>query len=642
MCGIAAIVPKRNTSLVNVKSLQQMLVKMSHRGPDSTGYHVAPGIGLAMNRLAIVGGSTGLQPIFNEQQTLVVVCNGEIYNHQLLRATLEEQGHVFRSTSDAEVLVHLFEDCGIRMVECLEGIFSFALWDTIASTLWVARDKMGVKPLYYASTGNETFVASELQALTAHPGISTNLCPLSVKEYHTFRYVPGHRTVVEGVYKLKPAQWAMIREGQMEIRTYWSMKNIVKSNRLTSSLTSNRQNLLGVLRDAVSSQQAPAVRSGLFLSGGLDSSAILALTPKAARAELDTFTVAFERPTERTAQSEFNELQEAGEVAAHFGVRHVTGCYTASEVLTCLPEILAALDEPIADPTAIPLWFVSRLAHNHGCRVVFSGEGLDELFNGYSLYRQVYWLQALERMPRRVREAMLKWLPRMKLPGAGVLTRSLNPVHKWYQGIGGVFQENELPKILQLNAQASEKSQMRPFMEQVLAGLEGTSVLTQLTQFDLAAWLPDNTLMKSDKISMAHHLELRVPFLHGPVVEFALQTEDKLKLHGRTGKWIVRQALRDVLPHNVIYRKKVGFPVPVTAWMFGEWQEYARYVLLGPGSATREIYHASEIERLFRSEGDCKPRAARLLWSLLTFTLWYERFQQQLEAKQSTAAVSQA
>jgi asparagine synthase (glutamine-hydrolysing) len=626
MCGIAAIISKTKVTDPSAitNHLTRILNQMKHRGPDGTGLYVGDGMGLAMTRLAIVGGEAGMQPIWNEDKTVVVVCNGEIYNHQQLRSQLEGQGHTFSSQSDVEVIVHLYETYGEKCVQKLEGIFAFALWDTVKKQLLVARDKMGVKPLYYAETENYTIFSSEFRALLSFTDVNTTFDSRGFSAFHAFRFVPACDTLVKGIQKLAPGQCLTLRKNSLTVASYWSPQEVVRQPQPIRSRRERASVLRDRLLESVKSQATTDVQTGLLFSGGLDSTGLLAMHHHLFGQVPPTFTVSFDRPKQYVDASEYSELEYANQIAAVFEAKHTAECYSPSEVLQHLPSIVAALDEPIADPTAIPLWLACRLAKQSGVKVLYSGEGLDELFSGYKVYRKKYWLQALHLLPEGLRRIGSSGLNTLRLPGAGLMQHSLTSPAEWYQGVGGIFSSGEWTSILSEAAldkyrDTDPQAYVRHMMDQV----NDKSVLTQMTHFDVCAWLPENTLVKSDKISMAHSIELRVPYLDSRVVEFALQAPDGDKLRFGKGKWLVRRALADFVPPLVLRRKKAGFPVPLTAWVFHEWRDFILSTLLDANACTHGLYNVKKIEQLMNSPTKAQGRAARQLWALLTLELWY-------------------
>lgn len=625
MCGIAVVLSKSKFNPIEEAQLHQMLRVMEHRGPDTKGIFMDKTVGLAMNRLAITGVETGDQPIFNENETVVIVCNGEIYNYKELRDQLQKEGHSFSTDSDVEVIVHLYEQYGVKCLDFLNGIFAFALWDREKQCLLVARDPMGVKPLYYVDTGTHILFASETQPLINHLHQDLHFDVQGFSDYHTFRFTPGNRTTFHGIKKLQPAQYFILQENKVNKGFYWGPRsgNFTPLHNRIDPTQNHIENVKKLLIDAVTIQFAPEVKSGILLSGGVDSSTILAIHHHYGQESPNTFTVSFERPGIPMEMDQYSEIDYAARVADAFQSNHVAEVYSARDALEALPSIIGSLSEPIADPTIIPLWFATRLARQEGCKVVFSGEGLDELFNGYRVYKQIYWLRALQIMPRFARQLGLSLSHRLQLPARGLLNRTLSPPWEWYQGIGSVFTREEQKRMLQKEIWALiQKENPQNHVEEMMQPVRNESVLKQMTHFDVFAWLPENTFVKSDNVSMSHSIELRVPFVDLRLVEYALQVEDDLKLRWGIGKWIVKEAMKDLLPEWVVKRRKAGFPIPLTSWVFDEWKDFILSTLLDPNASTRDLYKKEEIVNLYQNSDQNQGRSARLIWTLLTFELW--------------------
>ncbi|MCL6601132.1 MAG: asparagine synthase C-terminal domain-containing protein, partial [Alicyclobacillus macrosporangiidus] len=457
------------------------------------------------------------------------------------------------------------------------------------------------------------------------------LDPQGFVDYHTFRFVPGPHTMIRGVEKLKAAECGVVTAGALQRWKYWSPWKVRPTAHVRASAGARAGRLRNDLFDAVCCQAATQVPSGILLSGGLDSTALLAIHRHIFGHAPDTYTISFTPPRGQAKRSEYDEADYAEEVAGWYQSRHTHEQVSARQVLDMLPRIVADLDEPVADPTAIPLWFACRMAHEAGVKVLFSGEGLDELFGGYGVYQQVRWLRALQMLPVTLRQSLSNFLARFELPGSGVMRRSTRPVWDWYQGVGGLFSSHErkalfLQPVQKWLGSYDPDCHMHRCLLQSNA-IRTPDVLTQMMVFDFCTWLPENTLIKSDKVSMAHSIELRVPFLDRRVVEYAWSLPVDDKVHGRTGKWIVRRALSGIVPPFVLRRQKAGFPVPLTAWMFGEWKEFAWDTLLNPRSVTRQYYRGDAIARLFNIEPAQRRRAARLLWAMITLELWIQHLQ---------------
>lgn len=666
MCGIAGIVPSRGLPMEkSVASVEQMLEQMAHRGPDGTYTYKSDKLIFGMVRLTIVGGETGEQPIWNESHTLAVVCNGEIYNYRSLRVELAHLGHTFRTESDIEVLVHLYEEYGMEFLSRVKGIFAMALWDTAKDCLIIARDRLGVKPLLYSKTYLGFAFASELRPLLSLSE-AESFDMERLQDYHSLRFVPAPGTMIKDIHKLPPGHVMTVKNHHISIKSYWKLPEGESTREVSKTRRGRIEALRGVTRTAVRLQsvmeenlggksdaapnslleKSPTVKSATLLSGGLDSSLLVALQQEVHGVAPDTITVSFDAPkTGRASVSEFDEQAEARRVAEYFGSKHVTNQYTAEDAWSALPRIIASLDEPIADPTCIPLWFASELAHGEGYRVLHSGEGVDELFGGYSIYRQTYWLRMLAKFPWSLRQNFATLLPKLHLPGTGAIERSLHPVDSWYKSVGNLFTEQEQAEIFRADI-LMKPTPEGPLSElrtknltggrrqghQILGGPSyrddgpshsGLDPLTEMLLFDCKTWLPDNTLAKSDKISMAHSIELRVPFLDEDLVEFAMSLPPSDKLRFGTHKYLVKAAFKDVLPASVLRRRKAGFPVPITAWIFGEWKDRISDMLLGERALSRQLYNRAAVEALLTAGPErTTRRRARLVFALVTMELW--------------------
>ena len=651
MCGIAGIVPRSNSGLLYTEDLKAMLTELEHRGPDATYHFINPNVALGMTRLAIVGGDNGVQPIWNETHTCAVVCNGEIYNYHALKETLTFHGHEFQTDSDVEVIIHLYEEYGEQFLSHLEGIFALSIWDAERQRMLIARDRIGVKPLYYINTDDAFAFASELRALLPFAPGQLNVSALA--SYHELRFAPAPYTLVERIEKLPPAHYAVIHGRQLRVQGYWKptlmtsidVDSSVKPARqasdssptapVVSHLTTDvekQQHVRGLIEDAVNAQRADGVKSSVLLSGGLDSTLLVALQTKLFGTAPNTITVSFKPPASANqyVSTEYDEHSYARQVADLFGCEHRAEEFDANETWDLLPQIVSDLDEPIADPTALPLWFASRLAHRSGHRVMFSGEGMDELFAGYSLYRQTYWLRALNAFPKNFRQGLYEFLKDARWPGTNLVEHSIKPVTEWYRSIGELFDTDEINRLFAQELRDAAKTAPRHWSASTitrflhLSDHARTNIdpLQQMLLFDCVHWLPENTLTKSDKISMAHSVELRVPFLNERLFEYALSLPAKDKMRRGVHKFIIRKAFQDVIPYDVLHRPKAGFPVPITAWVYGEWHDQIRDLLLSPDAVTKDMYQRQMVESLLSSSPDAQRRSARLLWSLVTMELW--------------------
>ncbi|MCY0876185.1 MAG: asparagine synthase (glutamine-hydrolyzing) [Firmicutes bacterium] len=620
MCGIAAVVAKRLRVPSALGRLDQMLDSLSSRGPDERGVVQTQGIDLGMVRLSIVDIKGGQQPLWNENHTAVLVCNGEIYNAPELRKTLTARGHRFESQSDVEVILHLYEDKGPQCVFDLQGTFAFMIWDITRQLLFAGRDRVGVKPLYFAEQKDHWSFASDYTAVAAVLKDPLVLHDEAVQQYYRARYSCREHTVDARITRVLPGHTITVSDGAIRQTPYWVVPRVVERY-IEERSDQAASHLLSLMQSTIRRQDAHEVRSAVLLSGGLDSTAILALRHSLDSSRSDTaITIAFEEPLQRVASNEYSELHIASRVAQRFEASHKTQIVSAAQALDAFPSIVRSLGEPIGDPTAIPLWFACQLARSEGCKVVYSGEGMDELFGGYAVYGQATWLQALQWVPASVRQHLGNWLQRQNWRGHGLLHRSLATLDQWYHGVGG---HEDFVTNGNMRKSSDNAKIHTDFSNEVwrLVRQRAVSPLQQMLLYDLLTWLPDNTLAKSDRISMAHSVELRVPFLDERIVDFAMSSPDPYKRKLR-GKPIVRRALRGVVPEYVRNRRKVGFAVPVSAWIYGEWNAYVKSMLLDPDAITREWF-SDLLPTLFAASPRQQESAGRLLYTLLTFEVWY-------------------
>jgi asparagine synthase (glutamine-hydrolysing) len=559
MCGIAGIVDVTGRAPVDGDCLRRMNDALFHRGPDDAGYLVERRVGLAMRRLSIIDLVTGQQPIHNEDKTVSVVFNGELYNYRELVAELRGRGHRFSTTSDTEVLVHLYEEQGERGVERLRGMFAFALWDRERQALLLARDRLGIKPLYYATTPQGFLFASELRAIARHPGVARRVSAAAVAAYLRYGYVPEPLTILDGVHKLAPGHHLTVRDGLVGTPSrYWTSTDFFRGAAAPRHEAEAAEALWASLKDAVSSHLVSDVPVGAFLSGGIDSSAVVALMAREAGAPVKTFSVGFR-------ERGYNELPWARRVAERFGTEHHELVVEPHD-LGVLEAVLDALDEPLADASAIPTYLVSRLAHRH-VKVVLSGDGGDELFAGYDRYvidhrRRYLGLLGDARLGGGLR--MLSDALPEGTPGKNYLYNLSLPRGDRYLDSISLFPARALAELIE-----PEVARGPSPLEAALAAGHGLDPLSRFQDLDLNTYLPGDILTKVDRMSMANSLEARVPLLDHPLVEFACALPPRLRLHAGRTKHLLKRALRGRVPDEVLARPKHGFGVPLEVW-FGK------------------------------------------------------------------------
>jgi len=667
MCGICGIYeygvsqPAVSDSLV-----VRMRDTMSHRGPDDAGVYVSADrrVGLGNRRLAIVDLSpAGRNPMPNEDGRVWITFNGEIYNHESLRPGLEARGHRYRSRTDTETVIHLYEERGLDFVDELDGDFAIALWDEAARRIVLARDRVGIKPLYYTLTGGRLIFASEIKAILEHPSVSRDVDEEALYHYLTFMTTPAPQTLFAGIQKL-PAGCMLTCDarGEVKVTRYWD----TVPARLDSSLANDEQaiaeELRRLLKEAIAKRMMSDVPFGVFLSGGVDSTANVALMAELMDRPVRTFTVGFrDNPVH-------NETDEARFVACEYGTDHHEVLISQQELLDFLPELIFHQDEPIADPVCVPLYYVSKLARESGTKVVQVGEGSDELFCGYrdyAVYLDLYdrvW-RHLVRLPAPMRRAMAAagqalcrtGAPRLLPKGRKMLPdvfRRLAEGEKLFWSGTFIFDEVNKGRLLtpearrRLEAGArdglSSYSVVRSDLERLFASKPDADQLLQMSYQDLKLRLPELLLMRVDKMTMATSVEARVPYLDHKLVEFAMSIPSGLKYHHGETKYILKRALEGVIPNQVLNREKKGFGVPLDEWMRGRFGGFVEESLVSSKIRRRGLFDYGFVKHMLTEHQRGRANYSFFLWSLLNLSLWYDQWiegpRPASEAVESTAA----
>ena len=627
MCGIAGIMKFRSGVRAETTVLRQMCAAMVHRGPDDEGVYVDGPVGIAMRRLSIVDLATGHQPLSNEDGTVWIVFNGEIYNHATLRKDLEAKGHHYRTNSDTETIVHAYEEYGHNCVKHLRGMFAFAIWDAGRKKLFIARDRLGIKPLYYRRTPDHLVWGSEIKVVLAGSGGNTEFDRTTLPEYLAFGYLSGADTFYHGIQKLLPGHWMEVDStGQIKIEQYWDLS--VEQNRQARSESDYIATYRSMLEEAVSSHLMSDVPLGVFLSGGLDSSAVAALMTKIRRAPVETFSVGY-------AEDAYSELPYARIVAKHLNSVHHEVLVSQQEFFDALPHLIWQEDEPIVWPSSVPLYFVARLAREH-VKVVLTGEGSDETLAGYTRYAFTMKNAAWDRIyrgivPGAVRSVVRGSIADSRLLGATIrrklshtfLARDGNSWASFYfDNFFSAFSETDQAGLLtdQVRQECADGSAYA----NVLHYWEHSSgeMLQRLLYTDIKTYLVE-LLMKQDNMSMAASIESRVPFLDHPLVEFATNIPQSLQVGGFAGKHILKKAVEDLLPRSILYRPKLGFPTPWSRWLAGSQLGVIRNLLLEPRSTERGLFQPSAVERLFEEHQRGYRDHADRIWRLLNLELWH-------------------
>jgi asparagine synthase (glutamine-hydrolysing) len=603
--------------------LAAMNQQIAHRGPDDDGFYVRENVGLAMRRLSIIDVQTGHQPISNEDESLWIVFNGEIYNHRELRQDLESRGHRYRTRSDTETIVHLYEQYGSDCVKHLRGMFAFAIWDQPRQRLFLARDPLGIKPLYYHYDGKGLLFGSEIKALLAHPQLRPEFNRKTLAEYLAFGYVAGEETMYSDICKLMPGHTLMLDgRGEIEISSYWDLK--VNSDGGGRARESYVQEYRERLEESVRSHLMSDVPLGVFLSGGLDSSAVAALTARIRNGRIETFAVGYGGERD-------SELPFARAVAEHIGSEHHEVRINRDDFFQTLPLCIWHEDEPIAWPSSVPLYFVSRLARER-VKVVLTGEGSDETLAGYTRYP---WTLLNSRMdsvyrsitPSGLRRALrngilaspLSAAMRRKLEHTFLLRDGSSWPAFYFDNFYSAFSDAEQNELLTPEAKQSANDAYAGSMH--FWDQSKGELLHRLLYTDIKTYLVE-LLMKQDQMSMAASIESRVPFLDHALVEFTASIPAEYATKGMTGKCILKSAVEDLLPQSIIHRKKMGFPTPWSHWLAGPQLGTLEELLLEPRTLARGYFRAEAIRSLFGEHRAGLRDHGNRIWRLLNLELW--------------------
>ena len=626
ICGFAAVSPE---SQLDRSRLLLMRDTLTHRGPDGAGAYFDSSAALAHQRLAIVDLASGAQPMHNEDRSVWISFNGEIYNHRELRALLEARGHIYSTSSDTESILHLYEEFGVGAVDYLRGMFAFAIWDRKHRTLLLARDRLGIKPLYYhISEDGSIYFASEIKALVQAGVVKPRLNYDALPDYVANRSTSGEETLFDGIKKLLPAQTLLWKNGSVRIRRYWEPSFAKRSEDELATESRLIEQFGALFDEAVDSHLMADVPLGVFLSGGIDSSAIVSSMTRLGVERVKTFSVAF-------AEREANELHYARLVARAFGTEHREVTVGADDFFSALPKLVYQEDEPLAHPSSVPLHFVSMLAASE-VKVVLTGEGSDELLAGYDKYRKTVYNLALGRVygriaPDKVRSVVRWALKRSFIPSAPrqKLSRTFLALPVDLENIYfdnfAVFPRSMQERLFtpEVHGRISGRNPHQHSLD-TIARSDASCVLDTLLASDLETYLPE-LLMKQDQMSMSASVESRVPFLDHKLVEFATSLSSHMKLRGLTTKYILRRAMKGRLPDEILSRRKMGFPVPLGNWLRGPYSGILDEYVLGPRARRRGIFAP-----LFARELVARHRAGEnhteRLWTLINFEIWQRQF----------------
>jgi asparagine synthase (glutamine-hydrolysing) len=626
MCGIAGFVDTDRNARPDLNLVHRMCEVIRHRGPDDEGIHVEPGVGLGMRRLSIIDLAGGRQPIHNETETIRVVFNGEIYNYQELRDELEGHGHRFYTASDTETIVHAYEQWGEDAFARLRGMFGIALWDRATRTLLLARDRAGQKPLHYAERNGRLYFGSEIKSLLAASAVEPRLNAEALDHFLAFLYTPRDASIFEGVCKLPPGHYLRWRDGRTTVHQYWQ---IAADEPFTGSDEEAVEALRAVLQDAVQSHMISDVPLGAFLSGGVDSSAVVGLMAQASRQPVKTFSIGFDDP-------EYDELEHARTVARHFGTDHHE-FVVRPDGLAILDDLIAHFDEPFADSSAIPTWYVSEIARRH-VTVVLSGDGGDELFGGYDRYVPHPRVAQFDRLaiPGMRAAAALAWplLPH-GVKGKNFLRHVARDADGRYLDSIGFFHADERAALYSSDARSAVGAGAERTLARHFDRFRALPRDSRLMRFDFETYLPEDVLAKVDRMSMAHSIESRVPLLDNRVIDFAASLPAHFKIRDGRRKHILKETLRTLLPDGILARRKQGFGIPLGTWFRGGLTGLFADVLDAPRTRQRGYFEPAFVGRLLREHLSGERDHTLRLWQLLVFELWHRQY---LDAPVSSSA----
>jgi len=635
MCGIAGKLHLDGQQPVDSGLIDRMLAVIAHRGPDGTGKYFSGPVGLGHRRLAIIDLSTGDQPMTNENGTVWLVYNGEIYNFPELRKGLIDKGHKFHSTSDTEVIIHLYEEYGPECVRRLQGMFAFALWDDTAKRLLLARDRVGIKPLYYVNTGKALLFASEIKALLCDPTVQREVDPAIIHRFLSFLYLPGDQTLFRGIRKLEPGHYLVAQQGQTTCRPYWDL--YFQPDGHHRDLDQTCEELRGLMTRTVREHMISDVPVGVLLSGGVDSTVVLSCAARETSKRISTFTIGFEG-------EEFDDERPFARLAAkQFGTDHHEITISAEEFSGFLPAYVRHMEEPVCEAPAIALYYVTKLARRH-VTVVLSGEGGDEAFGGYQTYRNLLLLERIKRAAGPLKGLLgtgvgwfsgingfgkfRKYAPLCNTPMPGYYYSRVGTPFSYFNSYRG---ELCTPDFQAGINDGSDARIVKQLFAQVDGQVPRQHPLNRMLYVDTKTWLPDDLLIKADKMTMANSLELRVPLLDHLMLEFAAKLPAHFKVKGWTTKRVLKEAFKGWIPREVLERRKTGLPVPLKRWMRDNLADCVRETLLSQRALGRGYFRKDAVEQLLRRNA-VDGALMKEVFSLLTLEMWHAEF---LDASQN-------
>ena len=627
MCGICGVYNFRNKEPVNQDLIKRMTGALKHRGPDDEGIYLGSRVkgsglmvGLGVRRLSIIDLETGHQPIHNEDKTIWIVFNGEIYNFRDLREALEKKGHIFYTKSDTEVILHLYEEYGRDCVQRLNGMFAFAIWDSREERLFLARDRIGIKPLFYVEHKGSIIFASEIKSILENKEISKEIDLQSLYSMMKLQYIPAPKTIFKEIKKLLPGHRLACQKGKISIEKYWDLDLARKEESEAFYL----EELPRLLEESIRLRLISDVPLGAFLSGGIDSSIMVGLMSKFSEKPVKTYSVGFE------AEDSFNELKYARLASQHFKTDHQELIMKSKDIEELLPKIVYYLDDPITDPAVIPTYLVSKLAKEK-VTVVLTGEGGDELFAGYRRYSLDRLAPYYGKLPSIIRKKMIS-----------ALISKLLPQGRFQQGIEALNQPPGVQRYLSWVSKFNDETLENLYTKEVKEEIKEKGLTSIFRSYfespqerdfhsrtlycDIKTWLPDDLLVKVDRMSMATSLEARVPYLDHRIVELCTSMPIHLKLRGFTSKYILRKALSDLIPEEILKRRKQGFTVPLAPWFRKELRNFTQEILSQNSIAKRGYFDYNYIKHILEEHLEGERNYSREIWSLLVFELWSKKY----------------
>jgi len=649
MCGIVGYlnlslkdIDTRDHQLDNqLDHLPAMCSSITHRGPDEEGMRLFGPCALGMTRLAIIDIKGGQQPISNEDGTIWIVFNGEIYNFQSLQEKVRGLGHSLATKSDTEVIVHLYEEYGVDCVQYLEGMFAFAIWDKNKERLFIARDRMGEKPLHWGVFNDTLIFSSELKGILAHPKANKDIDLASLQKYLALEYIPAPNSMFKGINKLPPAHYMVVEKGQVSTRRYWLPD--VQTQDMTEKEAIDE--LLRLLKKSIELRLISEVPLGVFLSGGIDSSCIAAISQQFSSHPMKTFSIGFD-------DKSFDESEHALAVAKHIGSEHEVATFSPDMGFETLSELWTILDEPLADASIVPTYFLSKMTKKR-VTVALAGEGGDELFGGYPTYQAHKLAPDWGLVPQGLRDGVL-------MPALNALPVNMNnlsfdykvkrfigsaaesPVVRHLHWMGSIKLAEQEKLLLKNKKQLDLASEAHLFDDLPLVNLNGKksanavmdrraansvhAVVNNIMRLDMTTYLPDDLLVKSDRASMAASLEVRLPFLAYPLVEFALKMPPNLKVRGMTTKYLLKKAVAPYLPEYIMKRPKKGFGIPVAKWLRGDFKPVVDELLGDSFIRKQGIFNTEYVHNMVQEHQSAKVDRRKELWTLLMFQWWYRKF----------------